>query len=698
MKSKVLIVGEHPYGPSGNSGMTRGILSQIDLAKFEVSCYAVNGYEIDFVPFAFSPPPFTLLQPKFSKDPWGKQQLLEILRVKFDILLFVGIDIWRYVDIFPQIKEIQRKSGFKWSAIFPYDLKDLRSDWISWVNCVDFPRVYSQYGERMLHNYVPNLKYFRPSIQFKEIWREYPEQIKKGIRRKLFPQVTDDELIFGFIGSNIFRKDIKNLIKGYSLAKSAPGCPKIRLYLHTFDNGACNIKQVASDCGIKTKEILMKNANQYFSLTNMPDLYNCFDCLVNCTMQEGLSWTPIEAMLCGVPIIASDSTAHPEIIQDVGMLVKCKTPASVPLLTSNGEAWIDAFSCAPEDTAKAIYAVARYKGTRKLMHDKGLIRGKLWAGEPSNVNDLFEEILTTKTEKIIPPQTKAIKKKAILFAQHSSAGDIFMTTRCFKGLKERHNLPLYYMTQKKFFDVIEGNPFIEKLIEWDESQLTNPEYIVYNPHGDRILPGHWGRNSNALLSDFYWKILDLEPDNFFIKKENPEDIIGIDLDELKTFRNLPICVVHTTGGDPQFRTYKYMGDVCKGLKGGYLTIQLGSKDDFPAGSDLDLRGKLSFNQTAWVMSKADIAVTVDSFISHLAGAFGVSQICLFGSGNHFVVKPNQLSGTLVCMVPDYIKDCKGLGPCSASVRDCPTPCTGVHDPKEILAQIERIEVFYGRRK
>jgi hypothetical protein len=45
------------------------------------------------------------------------------------------------------------------------------------------------------------------------------------------------------------------------------------------------------------------------------------------------------------------------------------------------------------------------------------------------------------------------------------------------------------------------------------------------------------------------------------------------------------------------------------------------------------------------------------------------------------------------MVPDYVEDCKGLGPCSASVRDCPAPCTGKHDPRDIIDMIDSIEMI-----
>jgi ADP-heptose:LPS heptosyltransferase len=184
------------------------------------------------------------------------------------------------------------------------------------------------------------------------------------------------------------------------------------------------------------------------------------------------------------------------------------------------------------------------------------------------------------------------------------------------------------------------------------------------------------------------------PDDFFIELVQPNrPTIG----ELLWFKisrtpvhEKPICVLHTTGGDPQFRTYKYMADIARGLKDRYFTVQLGGANDFPAGADVDLRGKLSFRETAWVMSKASLAVTIDSFLSHLAGSLGVSQVCLFGSGNHNVVRPNQVRGTLICRSIDYCKRCIGLGPCSASIRNCPLPCTGLHDPKDILKDIDEL--------
>jgi ADP-heptose:LPS heptosyltransferase len=268
-----------------------------------------------------------------------------------------------------------------------------------------------------------------------------------------------------------------------------------------------------------------------------------------------------------------------------------------------------------------------------------------------------------------------------------------MTTRCLKGLKERYgDIPIDYMTSPQYMDIVQNNPLIDKVISWDEKLIKEYRYVV-NPHGERIAPGHWGRNSNSLLADFYWKILQVEPTDAMIELKCPENLSQEMINDLAEH---PFVVVHTTGGDPQFRTYEYMSDVCKGLKErGHKTVQLGGKNDCPAGADVDLRGKLSFRESAWVMDEASFAITVDSFISHLAGFLSVPQVCLFGSGNYNVVRPID---HVICMTPDYVKYCKGLGPCSAAVRDCPVKCTGIHDPKDVLKEFDNLEETYSPRK
>jgi glycosyltransferase involved in cell wall biosynthesis len=585
-----------------------------------------------------------------------------------------------------QMKDIVNQRGIPWTSIFPYDLQDVRNDWVRWIKDIDFPCVYSKYGYNLLKDIVPKIRYFRPPLQGAGLWRCFDEKERKSARQSFFSVVGEDEFIFGFVGANQIRKDPLLAVKAFSVIKKKTK-RDVRLYMHVNNLAdRYNIKQYASDCGLSSGDLLVKQPSMSPSLMRMVSLYNSLDCLVNCSLQEGLSWTLVEAMLCGLPFIASRTTSQIELLEDAGYGIPCEIPTYMPLFGKHGPTWLDAKRCKLEDLVGAMEEILESEELRKDLKARGLKAGKQWLAGVSDINKLLEEVTAPKEQVI------ASKEPAVLFAQHSAAGDVFMTTRCFKGLKERYGLPIHYMTSKQYTDILRNNPYIDKILEWDEGHLNNYRAVV-NPHGERILPGHWGRNSNSLLSDFYWKILEVEPDDFYIELKRPKNIneSGMPVDEFIEGSWKPLAVLHTTGGDPVFRTYKYMGDVAKAIKEKYTTIQVGGTNDFPAWCDIDLRGKTNFRETAWVMSHASIAVTVDSFVSHLAGALGVPQVCLFGSGNHFVVRPNQVKGKLICLVPDYVRHCPGLGPCSGQVKDCPVKCTGRHSPKDIINAIEEIE-------
>ena len=689
---RILLVGETPLGTTGNSNMMRALLSQLDREKYNVAVYGVPAGEnikLDFYQF----PPYQLIPAfghKSPEDKWGGDGLMTTLQEQpIDAMITVGIDIWTYAPYFQQIEKVRRMKKFLWISIFPYDAMDLRKDWVQWINQVQFPFVYSKYGENMLKESVPNIKYFRPPLFFGKFFGQADPETRRRLKKKYFPTLSDDTFLFGFVGNNQIRKDPQRVLIAYNELKKDH--PNAMLYLHTeMERGVYNLSQMCLDLGLKTGDIISKGSSKrtWVDPRMMVEIYNCLDALINTSLQEGLSWTLVESMLSGVPIIASDTTAQTELVKNVGLMIPCNELTFLPVIAGKGQSWVRAKCCKVEDITDAMKQMMDDGPFRQECIQKGLKKGNEWLKGQSNINELLGSCESeVDTGGHLPYRMSRYDK--VLFCQHSSAGDILMTTRCMKGLKERYNKPIVYMTQRQYMDIVMENPYIDEVIEWDEHE---PQYYNFtlNPHAERILPGHWGRNSNVILSDFYWKIMMLRPDDFYIHKKMPDDI-GISGKIKKWSQKKPICILHTTGGDADFRTYMYMSDISKALDKEYYTVQLGSKHDFPADAKLDLRGQLSFRESAWVMDHASLAVTVDSFVSHLAGALGVSQVCLFGSGNVHVVRPNQVKGELICLVPDYIMDCPGLGPCSGAIRNCPAPCTGIHDPSSILRAIKQIE-------
>lgn len=703
-KERVLFVGEHPFSFSGNGNMFNALLRQINIDKYEICCF-ITGEADPMMYDAFDGfGGVSFIPARNGSDIWGIQHLIRFLQhQKISKMVTIGVDIWRFAPMMNELYNVLKEKNITWISIMPYDSASIIDDWVTWMGAVDCPYVYSKYGYSQLKGKVRNINYFRPPLFAVESFFPRTKSQVQEFWQNHFRSFDPEGFVFGFVGRNQYRKEPNKVMEAYvRTCKYFEGKRNVYLYLHTDLNapGAFNLEQLGLQLGAKTGFVMSKQQNANYFPDHMPLIYNSIDCLVLPSLQEGLSWTVLEAMLCKTPVIASDSTAHKELLKGCKTLVPMNDSSFVRTVTSKGpNSHIPCPAVSVDDLTKYMIKMVENRQYRESAAERGFKNAQEWLEGVGNINTILERATKAGPEVVVFE-----KEEAILFAQHSSAGDVLMTTKALKGLKERHSdLPLHYMTMPQYKDILVGNPYIDKIVDWDERLLKNKYKFVYNPHGDKILPGHWGRNSNSILSDFYWKILMVEKGDFFIDQKQPKleripcnstlytSITNNSLASINIFKENNFCVVHTTGGDPEFRTYKYMKDVCRGLSEKYMTVQLGGANDYPAGADLDLRGRLTFNETAWVMARASLAVTVDSFISHLAGMYGVNQVCLFGSGNANVVKPDQVRGVLKCLSPDYISVCPGLGPCSASVRTCPVKCTGTHSPQDILNAISEIE-------
>lgn len=674
----VLIYGEHPFCFSGNGNMLNALLGRLDREKYHATNLVVGSTDPRLFDVYKVLPFNTISVAETSKDSWGLGYLLRALScTPTDMFLTVGVDIWRFFPAIKQLKEILIKKKIPWVCIAPYDLEQPNALYIDLFKQVDFPCVYSEHGFNILKHYIPNLKYYRPRLFGAEMFQRVPEEIYRQFKLSHFSELGEDPFMFGFIGNNQTRKQPHKVLKAYKTTKQLLEKTKeVGLYMHTSVKGKYNLEDLGYQWDV-TGGIGYKTQGVKYPINNMVLLYNSLDCIVLPSLQEGLSWTVLEAMLCKTPVIASDSTAHRELLSKKS-LIPANEMVMIPIAENQQ---VEATGCSVDSIVNSMMNVARTDQSKIV--EENYKKAKAWLAGISDINETLDEVV----DQADNVRKVAMKKNGrVLFMQHSAAGDVLMTTRCFKGVSERYKMPVDYMTQKPFMNIVQDNPYINRVVEWGTVN-KNDYSVVLNPHSERILPGHWGRNSNSTLSDFYWKILKVDPDNFHIKLRKPRAWARKAIRELTK----PIMIVHTTGGDPHFRTYKYMKDICDYFKNKYSTIQLGGPKDYPAEAEVDLRGQLTFQESAWVMNKAIVAVTVDSFTSHLAGALGVSQATLYGSGNAVVCKPTQMTGTLICRSIDYTRWCRGLGPCSGNVKDCPTPCTGYHDPKDIINDILELE-------
>ena len=153
------------------------------------------------------------------------------------------------------------------------------------------------------------------------------------------------------VGANTGRKNLPTLIKGY-----------LDLARHT----RLKEKLIISGIGEKTRKMLeiefpeiISKRNvillPYVSIEDLVSLYNGAKLFVFPSLGEGFGLPPLEAMACGIPVIASNYTSIPEVLGNAAYLVHTKDHQKI---------------------AKAIRMFLENEDLRQEFKTKGLARAK----------------------------------------------------------------------------------------------------------------------------------------------------------------------------------------------------------------------------------------------------------------------------------------------------------------------------------
>ncbi|MFQ5714750.1 MAG: glycosyltransferase [Candidatus Scalinduaceae bacterium] len=107
---------------------------------------------------------------------------------------------------------------------------------------------------------------------------------------------------------------------------------------------------------------------------DLPTLYNCADVFVYPSLYEGFGLPPLEAMACGVPVITSNTSSLPEVVDNAGIMI------------------------APDDVNSLCEAMSSVLKDEELWHqmsNKGLERAKLfsWKETAKKILEIYDEVL-----------------------------------------------------------------------------------------------------------------------------------------------------------------------------------------------------------------------------------------------------------------------------------------------------------------
>jgi len=134
------------------------------------------------------------------------------------------------------------------------------------------------------------------------------------------------ELAILYVGHHELRKGIGCLLDAVARL-SREGIP-VRLTTVGGGHQLADLKRMARELGIADRVTFLGYLPDPTD-EKLPELYSQSDVFVFPSLMEGFGFVIVEAMACGVPVVASDVSAIPEVIGDAGLLFEPGNPVAL---------------------------------------------------------------------------------------------------------------------------------------------------------------------------------------------------------------------------------------------------------------------------------------------------------------------------------------------------------------------------------
>jgi glycosyltransferase involved in cell wall biosynthesis len=204
-----------------------------------------------------------------------------------------------------------------WWAYYPSrDLKPNLRDWIySKLDIVGIKGAMhiitdSNYSKRQIIDYL----HFDPS-KISIVYIGVDHEIFKPVK---IPSPIDDDYIL-YVGSEQPRKNLKTLLNAFKLVKQNRDLKDLKLVKvgnPETDNFRLETMKEIKKLNLENDVIF----TGYVKDENLPAYYSNARCFVFPSLCEGFGIPTVEAMACGCPVITSNTSAFPEIVDDAGFM------------------------------------------------------------------------------------------------------------------------------------------------------------------------------------------------------------------------------------------------------------------------------------------------------------------------------------------------------------------------------------------
>ena len=371
-RKKILVMSDSPKLHTGFAKVAKEIFTYLNrTGKYDIKCigwfHQETNEEVTYQIFQ------TMKDEKgrlTQEDKYGHKSFPDYVeKFKPDLVWTLG-DMW----MIDHIATAPNRDKFKWVGYFPIDGHPSPSKWGPIVEGMDVAVAYGKYGMDVIKQRAPRakLQYVYHGVDTKA-FHPIDKQSKLESKMALIGAKPDQKII-GIVARNQPRKAFDKLFEAYFYILNGAfikcnKCSKItvfpydivkreiyrvdrckhclsadvvigkerddvRLYVHgAIVDCGWDLLDLQNDYNLRGK-VLVNPALKIgvgVSEHTLNAVYNAFDVFTLPTRGEGFGLPILEAMACGIPVVATDYSAHPEWASEAGIMVKPAVLESEPL-------------------------------------------------------------------------------------------------------------------------------------------------------------------------------------------------------------------------------------------------------------------------------------------------------------------------------------------------------------------------------
>jgi glycosyltransferase involved in cell wall biosynthesis len=251
--------------------------------------------------------PFSVLPCKDTNDAHAIIHNLNVLTETSPDVIIVALDI--PLQIFFREKFAQYKKPY--IAITPLENPPLTPSWAAQMFSMSWVFFISELGKRAgLAAGLKNVDHLEVGID-STFWRVPTPEEKLGLRKGM--DIAEDEYVILTVADNQERKNLWAAMSVVSELKKRGRKVKHILVTRVDSPFGWKIRDLALKLDIN-KELMTMNRGM--PTEQLWSLYALSDCFLLTSKAEGLGLPIMEAMSCGVPVVATDTGAIHELLQD----------------------------------------------------------------------------------------------------------------------------------------------------------------------------------------------------------------------------------------------------------------------------------------------------------------------------------------------------------------------------------------------